>query len=189
MRYVTRTQFSRSQKGTTDTLPLRRRERGTSFVEAALVSTFVLIPLLLGIIDFGRAYFFSIEVANAAKAAAQFGAQSTAVAAGGATSTTILNGIVTAAQNEAPDIAKTCTGGPGACWATNYPLAQWGCECSNTSSGTGSDSCSLSSSSCNHLVDFVMVTTQATYTPFFNFFGLFKPITLSSQAKVRMAPQ
>jgi len=151
-------------------------------VEGALVAIFILIPLLAGVINFGRAYFLSIEVANAAKAGAQFGAQNTGV--------TMINltGMVTAAKNEAPDITATC-GGPGACWASGYPLAQWGCECSTTGTpGGGTNSCSTTCLG-GHLVNFVVVTTQATYTPLFNFRGLFPPITLQSQAKLRLALQ
>ena len=57
--------------------PARVGERGSSLVEASLVAVFILIPLLCGVINFGRAYFYSIEVVNAADAAAQFGAQNT----------------------------------------------------------------------------------------------------------------
>lgn len=162
----------------------RKRQRGSSIVEGALVAIVVLIPLLAGAINFGRAYFYSIEVANAAKAGAQFGASSTSLL-----SPTGITGMQTAAKNEAPDITTACSG-VGACWASGYPLAQWGCECSTTATaGGGTNSCGLTQASCTHLVDFVVVTTQATYTPLFNFRGLFPPITLSSQAKLRLAVQ
>ena len=170
------------------TVPVKRpassRERGSSLVEATLVAFFVLIPLLVGVVDFGRAYFYSIEIANAATAGAEFGAQNTGASMINA------SGIKTAAQNEAPDIATTCTSTPGACWVSGYPLGQWGCECSGTATaGGGTNSCSLSASACTHLVNFVVVTAQATYTPLFSVRGLFPPITLSSQAKVRLAAQ
>jgi len=162
----------------------RWHERGSSLVEGALVAIFILIPLLAGAIDFGRAYFLSIEVANAAKAGAQFGAQST-----GSLNATGITGMQIAATNEAPDISASCAG-TSACWVSGYPLAQWGCECSNTSTtGGGTNSCGLTQASCTHLVDFVVVTTKATYTPLFNFDGLFPPITLSAQVKVRLAVQ
>ena len=163
--------------------PSRLRERGSAFVEGAVVAIVILIPLLLGVIDFGRAYFVSIEVANAAKAGAALGESTGVLTPAG------LTAMSTAAQHEAPDIASSCPVSTGACWVSGYPLAQWGCECSNSTTGTGTDSCSLSLGSCNHLVNFVVVTTKATYTPLFNFYGLFPTLTLSAQSKLRLSVQ
>lgn len=152
-------------------------------MEASLVAVLILIPMLAGVINFGRAYFYSIEVVNAADAAAQFGAQNTGFTM---TNTT---GMTTAAHNEAPDIGMSC-GNTGACWSS--VTATWGCECSGTTTtGGGTNSCGLTQSSCGtaHLVNFVYVTTAATYKPFFNFLGLFPTMTLRGQAKVRLATQ
>jgi Flp pilus assembly protein TadG len=164
-------------------MQLNKRERGSSLVEAGLVATFVLIPLLLGSIDFGRAFFVSIEVANAARAGAQYGAQSQAAMQDSAN-------IVLAAQKEAPDVAAACGAGKNACWVGGYPQSAWGCECSNQTLATGgtpnSTACTCTG---GHVVDYVLVTTKATYTPMFNMFGWFKPITLNSQAKLRWALQ
>ncbi len=163
----------------------RSRERGTSLVEASMVALFILLPLLAGVINFGRAYFYGIEVENAAKAGAEYGIQNAGLTATGIT------GMQTAAKNEAPEIATTCSGTPGACWASGYPLATWGCECSGTSTaGGGTNSCGLLQTACTpHLVYFVYVTTAATYTPYLNFLGLFPTMTLRGEAKVRLAAQ
>jgi hypothetical protein len=156
-------------------------ERASSLVETSLLSTFVLIPLLLGAIDFGRGYYVSIEVANAARAGVQYGAQNQ-VTLQDTTS------IVKAAEDEAPDISTTCGAGKNACWVSGYPLAQWGCECSNQPSALGG---TLNSSSCScpsgHAVNFVWVQTKATYTPMFNFLALFPDITLNSEARMRFS--
>jgi TadE-like protein len=156
-------------------------ERGSSLVETSLLSAFVLIPLLLGAIDFGRAYFVSIEVANAARAGVQYGAQNQVTLQD-------TTNIVKAAENEAPDVATACGAGKNACWVSGYPLAQWGCECSSQTSASGG---TLDSSSCScpsgHAVNFVLVTTKATYTPMFNFLALFPDITLNSEAKMRFS--
>jgi Flp pilus assembly protein TadG len=161
----------------------RTSERGSSLVEAALLAIFVLIPLLIGAIDFGRACYVSIEVANAARAGAQYGSQSQVAMADS-------THIATVAENEAPDISLACGGGANPCWVSGYPKSAWGCECSNTSTASGG---TVGSTSCTcpsgHVVDFVLVTTKATYTPIFNFRGLFSPITLNSQAKMRYALQ
>src|SRR5580704_13108987 len=56
----------------------RARECGQSLIELAFVIPFL---LLVGIIEIGRFAFYSIVVANAARAGAQYGAQSLATAA------------------------------------------------------------------------------------------------------------
>jgi len=162
----------------------RRRESGSAIVEAALVAIFVLVPMLLGAIDFGRAFYVSIEVANAARAAVQYGSQSQSQM-----QDTV--NVVAVAKNEAPDIAASCGAGKNACWVSGYPLAQWGCECSNQSSasslvGQNSTSCTCPS---GHVVQWLLVSTRVTYTPMFNMFNLFPAITLNSQARTRYALQ
>lgn len=168
----------------------RRSERGISLIESALVAFFVLIPLLLGVIDFGRAYFLQIEVTNAARAAVQYGAQNTGTLA-------VSADIQNAAYAEAPDIATSCSGS-GPCWLSVTVIT--GCECAtNAGTGTtGSLGTPFNSSACaatqpcgatGHLVDFVNVTCQAQYTPIIGLPGLPKTITLNSQAKMRLATQ
>jgi hypothetical protein len=52
-----------------------RRELGTAIVELAIAIP-VLVLLALGVADFGRMFFTGIAVANAARAAAEYGASS-----------------------------------------------------------------------------------------------------------------
>jgi Flp pilus assembly protein TadG len=52
---------------------LRRSEYGGAMVELAVVLP-VLILLAIGVMDYGRVFFTSIAVANAARAGAEFGA-------------------------------------------------------------------------------------------------------------------
>jgi Flp pilus assembly protein TadG len=164
----------------------RNSERGSAFVETALVAAFILIPLVVLAIDFGRGMYLAIEVANAARTAVQYGAQN------GATVIDTTN-MATVAKNEAPDVQTSCAGS-SACWAAGYPLAQYGCECSSQTAFSGgtpnSTTCSCPG---GHAVDYVKVTTRVTYTPLLRFsFGpitAFGPITLNSQAKMRYALQ
>ena len=160
-----------------------RSERGASLVESALVAIFVLVPLLIGAIDFGRACYVAIEVANAARTGAQYGSQNMVAMVDTAH-------MITVAKSEAPDVSSSCGAGKNACWVANYPKAVWGCECSNNSTAGGG---TLNSTSCScpsgHMVQFVLVTTKVTYTPMFNIFGKFPPITLNSQAKMRYGLQ
>jgi Flp pilus assembly protein TadG len=67
-------------------------------VEFAIGST-ILIPLLFGTADFGRIFYASIEMANAAAAGANYGSLSVA-------NITDTTGISSAAQNEAPNLSN-----------------------------------------------------------------------------------
>ena len=150
------------------------------------MAIFVLVPLLLGAIDFGRAFYVSIEVANAARAAVQYGSQSQAQM-----QDTV--NVAAVAKNEAPDIAASCGAGKNACWVAGYPLVQWGCECSNQASASrwSDRAARLHALACasGHPVQWLLVTTRVTYTPMFNMFNLFPAITLNSQARTRYALQ
>lgn len=55
-------------------------ERGAAAVELAVVLPF-LIVLLAGVVDYGRAYYVANTVANAARAAAEYGARNPAYSA------------------------------------------------------------------------------------------------------------
>jgi Flp pilus assembly protein TadG len=140
---------------------LVRSERGSSLVEVGLMLP-VLGLLLFGAIDFGRAYYLSIEVANAAQAGAQFGVQN----ASGA-------GMQNAARSDAPDV-------PGITATASY-----GCECPDGSSR--SPNCT-SSPGCANAVNYVQVTTNATYTPLIPWPGIPSSIPLRGQATMRIGP-
>ena len=78
---------------------LRRCQSGSSLLEFALVLPIVLV-LLIGLIDLGRAAYFGILTSNAARAGAQYGAQSIFTS----TDTT---GMSNAAIADAPNIGLT----------------------------------------------------------------------------------
>ena len=80
---------------------LWRTMGGSAAVELATVLP-VLTLLVIGVADFGRVHFTAITVANAAKAGAQFGAQSTVTSS----DTAAMN---RAARNEAADIGPILT--------------------------------------------------------------------------------
>ena len=88
-----------------------RSETGSSLVEMGLLLP-VLFLLLLGAVDFGRAYYLAIEVSNAAHTGALYGAQNP----------TDTSGMQGAATSDAPDV-------PGFAVTATY-----GCECSNGAS-------------------------------------------------------
>ena len=137
-------------------------DHGTSLVEVALVMPFLLL-LLLGAIDFGRAYYLAMEVAGAAHAGAEYGSQNP-------TDTT---GIKAAAKADAPDL-------PGLVSTPTY-----GCECSDGTSF--SLNCGTKPTCTNNVVYRVQVRVSATYTSWFPWPGIPANISLSSSATMRGA--
>jgi Flp pilus assembly protein TadG len=132
----------------------------------------ILIPVLsllvLGAIDFGRAYYLGIEVTNAARAGAQYG---------------MLNpsdtgGMRLAADSDAQEAvsASDVTG-----WNAT---PTWGCECSD---GTNQrQGCSPAPTCTVNVVNYVQVTTSATYKTLIPWPGIPATIPLSGQATMRI---
>jgi Flp pilus assembly protein TadG len=143
-------------------------ESGQSLVELAFVLP-ILFLLVIGAIDFGRAFYLVIEVSNAARAGVQYGATT-----GNLTNTT---GMQTAASADAPDV-------PGL-----VPVATWGCECSDGTATTAScapvPSCGGGTS---YLVDYVQVNTTAPFNPIIPWPGVTptSPLTFNGQAKMHV---
>jgi len=148
-------------------------DRGASLVELAVVLP-VLGLLLLGVIDFGQAYYLGVEVQNAAEAGALYGTQNM----------TDITGMQSAATTDAPNV-------PGiSATATN------GCECSDGSASTQSTSpttnaCPTPPTTCTgtlSVVNYVQVKTTATYTPMLHSWiipGIPASIALKGSAKLR----
>jgi Flp pilus assembly protein TadG len=65
----------------TSPLDALRGERGSSLIELALILP-VLLLMLVGSIDFGRAFFVAIEVSSAAEAGVDYGIQQAADTSG-----------------------------------------------------------------------------------------------------------
>jgi Flp pilus assembly protein TadG len=116
-------------------------EEGSSLVEMAVFIP-VLLTVLLAVVDLGRAYYLTNEVAAAAHEAAVFGSQNPTDTAD----------MKTVAQNAAPDV-------PGISATTSY-----GCECADGSNASASCVATPSCGSLNS-VHYVKVTATATYTP------------------------
>jgi Flp pilus assembly protein TadG len=143
---------------------LLQDERGGSLIELAFVLP--LFPLLLfGAIDFGRAFYLSVEVTGAAQAAATYGAQNP-------TDTT---GMQNAATADAPNVPNLSVGTP-----------TYGCECSD---GTAySANCTVKPAcSANTEVLRVNVKVTGTYSPLIPWPGVPSAMSLSSSASMRSA--
>jgi Flp pilus assembly protein TadG len=138
------------------------RDDGSSLIETACLLPLLLL-LLVGAVDFGRAYFAAVEVSSAAEAGALYGVQFPA-------DTT---GMIAAAKLDAADLAGLT------------PTATYGCECSDGSSITSL--CGTAPTCAFNVVNYVEVDTTATYTPLIKYPGFSKSLTLNSKAKMRSA--
>jgi Flp pilus assembly protein TadG len=143
---------------------LWRAEDGVGAIEFAFVAG-ILSILLLGICDFGLGFWEKMQVANAARAGAEFAVRN------GYNSTNIQTAVTNATNlsgvqaNPAP--AQTC-GCPDA--ATGVSTATCGATCPN---GTTAGS-------------YVTVNAQVSYSTIFAWPGISSPLTLASSVTVRL---
>jgi Flp pilus assembly protein TadG len=146
----------------------RGRERGQSLVELAFVLPLLLL-LLVGIIEIGRFAFYSILVANAARAGAQYGAQSLATAAD-------TTGISTAGTNDAPGVIAP---------NTLTVSSTQSCGCSSAALGPcGALAICVPP---DHPLVYVKVTATGSFNSLFNYPGLPGTITVTSVEEMRVA--
>ena len=141
---------------------LLRDEQGASLVELAFVLP--LFPLLLcGALDFGRAFYLSVEVVGAAQAAAAYGSQNP----------TDIAGMQNAALDDAPDVPNLSAGTPTS-----------GCECLD---GSHYGAVCPTTGTCggNNTVQRVNVTVTGTYSPLIPWPGVPATMSLSSTASMR----
>jgi Flp pilus assembly protein TadG len=141
----------------------RRRHcgsRGQSLVEFAIVAP-VLILFLLAVTDFGRVFFVSIALNNAARAGTQYGIQSPANAAD-------VSGMQQAAQTDASNISGV------AATASEF------CECPD-----GSTPACDSSPSCSDLRVYVEVDTTGSFQTLLNYPGIPSSISLTGKSVMR----
>lgn len=158
----------------------RLDEQGSALVELAL-SLPVLCLILLGAAEFARVAYASIEVTNAAHAAAIYAASRTGAASDYTnTSGTYSGGIVNAAN---ADAHISCGGNP-----ISVTSVVATCSCTNTSvtpsSCSDNQTCYNASSG---MVTAMTVTTQCSFSPLIStresgFLGVNGPFTLSGRS-------
>lgn len=139
-----------------------RDSSGQALAESALIISVILIPILVGTADLVRVFRASIAVANAARAGAQYAAQS-GFAAQDST------GIQNAASAEAPNLTVVAT-------------PSYTCSCSD---GTASPTCSNTACPNSHKEQTVTVTTTASVTPLVHLPSLPSTYTVRGQAILR----
>jgi len=141
----------------------RDSENGSSLVEMALLLP-VLFLLLVGVVDFGRAYYLAIEVSRAADTGALYGSQNPTDAVG----------MQSAVVLDAPDVPS---------FTAASVTTSKGCECSDGSSPVAD--CTVSPSCATNVVNYVQVNTSATYSAIFPYPGIPSPLILRGSARMR----
>ena len=133
-------------------------QAGQSLVEAAL-SISLLMGVVVGAAEMARVAYAAIEVANAAHAGAQYGAQSGYTASD-------TTGIATAASREAANLTTLTT------------TSSYSCACSDGSAST----CANTDCASSHLEQTLTVNTQATINPVIHLPGLPTTYTVKGKA-------
>ena len=134
--------------------------RGASLVEFAVMLPFLTL-LLVGLIDFGRAYYVNVEVTNAAYTGALYGTQNYSD----------VTGMQNAASADAPDVTGMTA------------IASYGCECSDGTNPVAG--CSSQPACSTNVVNYVQVTTTATYKPLFPWPGVPGSLAMQGLARLR----
>jgi Flp pilus assembly protein TadG len=143
----------------------RAAQSGQALLEVALVTPLLLL-LAVGIIEIGRYAYYSILVADAARAGAQYAAQNLATAADTA-------GIQTAAENDGQSLSEL-----------KVTVQQ---ECGCTGSSIGGLCPATSCASPNHALVYVKVTVRGTFKSLFKYPGIPKSIHCDSTELMRVA--
>jgi Flp pilus assembly protein TadG len=122
-----------------------RWQRGAALVEMAIVTPLLLL-VLIGLVEAGRAGDFAIKVSSAARAGVQYGDQNLVTALDS-------TGMQTAATNDANTAGITAVG-------SHF------CKCAD---GTSSPSCLPSACSATYQIVYVEVVTTGTMSSLFNY--------------------
>ena len=144
---------------------IRHSDRGSALVELAL-SLPILGLLLLGAVEFGRFAYLAIELTNAAKAAAQYGARNSVTGAD-------VTGMQLVASQDAPEVTAQCTG-----FTTTVAATSCACVVGGTSTGAACGSTCAG----GYIVQNLNITTSAQCTPLFYPSGFGGTLTLTGHA-------
>ena len=154
---------------------LRRAEAGQALVEFALAGT-LLTVLVMGAIEFGRAMYAAVEVANAAKSAAQYAAMN-----GGAYDD--ITGIQAAANSDAYDAVN-------ALGMTLTTTPSYACSCTGSTDTCSNNTAPTPPSGCanSHMIVTVTIQTTGTFTPMIHLPGFSNSISLQGNAIAEVIP-
>jgi len=175
----------------TDTPPTKtpkaanlRRQSGQALIELAFVIPLLLV-LALGVIEVGRYAYIAILVGNAARAGADYGAQSNAQSVDTA-------GIQNAAYYDFAGATSGSTNTNGFTTSTLTVSSATSCGCDSggsiTSAGcTTATNPTAGSCTTGNWVVFVSVTASGTFNSLFGYPGIPSSITISRTATIPVA--
>jgi Flp pilus assembly protein TadG len=163
-------------------LDLWAAQDGASLIEFALISAVLIIPLVIGLYDFGTGLFQWMEVGNAARAGAEYATYN-----GGFDQTNIVAAVAnaTALSSIQPNASQGASPSPAPTQFCGCPVAASGVVATaNTPPACGSTLCSGGGFDGTY----VTVSAQAQYTPIFPYPGIVPTggFTLSAQTTVRI---
>jgi Flp pilus assembly protein TadG len=137
---------------------------GVSAIEFAFVAG-ILSMLLLGVCDFGLGFWEQMQVANAARAGAEFAVKN------GYDSTNIQTAVTNATN--LPGIQAT-------------PAPSTACGCPDATTGVTTATCGASCPDGSTAGTYVTVNAQVSYSTLFAWPGISSPMTLASSATVKL---
>jgi Flp pilus assembly protein TadG len=161
-----------------------RQQSGQALLEMALVLP-LLIILALGVIEIGRYAYIAILVGNAARAGADYGAQSNAQSAD-----TV--GIQNAAYYDFAGGTTSTNSANGLSQSTLTVSSVVSCGCDNTGTITSAGCTTITNptaGSCTtgNWVVYVSVTASGTFNSLFNYPGIPSSLTVSRTATIPVA--
>ena len=130
---------------------LRSDDSGQAIIETALILP-VMLLLMLGAFDAGRAAYVAIELESAARAAAAYGSRNAITAADTA-------GMQAVAEEDAPELNLT---------ASNVAITDNTCACvvSGTAGAASTGACTATCG--GYIVNYLNIQTSQSYTPLFS---------------------
>ena len=146
--------------------------RGVSAIEFAFVAAFLILPLTLGVYDFGTALYYKLQVGNAARAGAQYvnvnGYSSTYNTATLACSNSNFTCAVQAATPLGSKITVSAAAPYCGCQSgAQYSAAGFSPPCNVCSAGNSTGCCPAGQTP----VTLTHVNASYNYAPIFNYFG------------------
>lgn len=167
---------------------MKSKSEGQSLVEFALLLPIIML-LMLGVLEIGRAIFITIKVTNGATAGAVYASQNPTAAENSQAITTAVTCDINAVTFRSPYQPPTCNSN-GSIQVTTQSLS--GCYCADTGAAScsnplsGQGECGGLSCPGQILVECVQVTTNATFMPLFRYPGLPSSFQANGSAVMRV---
>jgi Flp pilus assembly protein TadG len=166
------------------TLPFFRRrgrsERGAALIELAVSLPF-LAAVLIGTIDFARAFYMAIELTDAARAGAQFASKNDINAFSP-------NEIRAAALAASPRLSLVASDVTLRTVSGVEKPALCQCAANDGSTFAAAASCDSACGGSEHMISTVTVTVTKTFTRLAGFPGIPRTMSISRSATLRVSP-